>query len=219
MKWKIVLRPVGLPVFLASLLFLPFFPIVTAAGAMFYGGAIYWAYQRERNKALPQGTVDEVGRLPYRRRQLANHAIAAARDIERRLALLPKDMAVRMPLRAEDAGRLAAAVVYYLREEGEARKMVSAGAGGEAEELAKKAGASAERTFSTMQELQSALMTLSLASAHVDREMLAAEAEDAVDEVKMLRQAMEDARAELRAAPGKPALEDGSDRREGGEGN
>jgi hypothetical protein len=219
MNWKVILRPVGLPVFLVSLVFLPFFPVATAAGAVIYGGTLYWAYHRERNKALPRGTVDEVGRLPYRRRQLANHAIAAARDIERRLSRLPRDMVERMPLRAEDAGRLAAAVVSYLREEGEARKLVKAGAGGEAEDLAKNAAVNAERTFSKMQELQNALTALALASAHVDREMLAAEADAAADEIKSLRRAMEEARAELGAAPARPALEGGSGRWEGGEGD
>ncbi len=219
MNWKVILRPISLPVFLASLICLPFFPVVTAAGAVFYGGALYWAYHRERNKALPRGTVDEVSKLPYRRRKLANHAIAAARDIERRLSRLPRDMVERMPLQAEDAGRLAAAVVYYLREEGEARKLVKAGAGGEAGELAKKAAADAERTFSKMQELQNALTALALASAHVDREMLAAEADDAAKEIKGLRRAMEEARAELGAVPERLALEGGSGRWQGGEGD
>jgi hypothetical protein len=217
MNWKVILRPIGLPVFVASLVFLPFFPVVTAVGAAFYGGAIYWAYHRERNKALPRGTVDEVSKLPYRRRKLANHAVAAARDIERRLSLLPKDMAERMPLRAADAGRLAAAVVHYLREEADARKLVKAGAGGEAAELAKGAAAGAERTFAKMQNLQNSLTALALASAHVDREMLAAEAESAAEEIVTLRRAMEEARAELSAAPERVALEADAGRPGGGE--
>jgi hypothetical protein len=214
MNWKIVLRPVGLPLFLASLIFLPFFPVVTAAGAAFYAGAVYWAYQRERNKALPRGTVDEVARLPYRRRKLANHALAAARDIERRLSGLPRDMAERMPLTAEDAGRLAAAVVHYLREEADARELARAG-GAEANELAAHAAAAAEQVFAKMQKLQNSLMALALASGRVDREMLAADAEDAAAEIAALRGAMAEARAELGAAPGRPALPDGSDSWEG----
>ncbi len=219
MNWKAILRPVGLPVFLASLLFLPFFPVATAAGAVFYAGTVYWAYQRDRNKALPRGTVDEVGRLPYRRRKLANHAIAAARDIERRLSRLPRDMVERMPLRAEDAGRLAAAVVYYLGEEAEARKLVKAGAGDDAAELAARAATGAERAFSKMQELQNALTHLALASARVDREMLAAEADAATGEIKALRRAMEEAQLELGAVPSRRALESGSSGGEGGEGD
>ena len=217
MNWKTVLRPIGLPVFLVSLVFLPFFPVATAAGAAFYAGSVYWAYQRERNKALPRGTVDEVARLPYRRRKLANHAVATARDVERRLSRLPRDMVVRMPLTAEDAGRLAAAVVYYLREEADARELARAGGGTEAEELAKKAAAGAERTFSRMQNLQNSLMALALASAHVDREMLAADAEDATDEILALRRAMEEARAELGSAPTRLALEGETASREGDE--
>lgn len=207
MSWKVVLRPIGLPLFLASLVFLPFFPVATAAGAAFYAGAIYWAYQRERNKALPRGTVDEVAKLPYRRRKLADHAVAAARDIERRLSRLPRDMVERMPLTAEDAGRLAAAVVYYLREEADARGLARAGGGKTAEDLAAQAAEGAERTFSRMQNLQSALTALALASAHVDREMLAADAEHATEEILALRRAMAEARAELGAAPTHPALE------------
>lgn len=217
MNWKTVLRPIALPVFLVSLVFLPFFPVATAAGAAFYAGSLYWAYQRKRNKALPRGTVDEVARLPYRRRKLANHAVAAARDVERRLSRLPRDMVERMPLTAEDAGRLAAAVVYYLREEADARELARAGGGTEAEELAKKAAAGAERTFSRMQNLQNSLMALALASAHVDREMLAADAEDATDEILALRRAMEEARAELGAAPTRLALEGETSSREGDE--
>lgn len=219
MNWRVILRPVGLPVFLASLAFLPFFPVVTAAGAVFYGGAIYWAYQRERNKALPRGTVDEIGKLPYRRRKLADHAVAAARDIERRLSLLPKDMGERMPFTAADAGRLAAAVVYYLREEADARKLVKAGAGGEAAELAREAAASAERAFAKMQDLQSSLTALALTSSHVNREMLAGEAGNAAEEIRALRRAMEEARAELSASPERLALEADPGRPGGGEGD
>ncbi len=219
MNWKIILRPIGLPIFLVSLVFLPFFPAATAVGAVFYGGAMYWAYHRERNKALPPGTVDEVSALPYRRRKLANHAIAAARDIERRLFSLPKDMAERMPLTPADAGRLAAAVVSYLREEADARKLATAGGGEEAAELAQKAAAGAERAFAKMQGLQNSLTALALASARVDREALTAEAENAAAEILALRQAMEEARAELGAAPGRPALEADSGRRGGGEGD
>lgn len=217
MNWRTVLRPIGLPVFLVSLVFLPFFPVATAAGAAFYAGSLYWAYQRERNKALPRGTVDEVARLPYRRRKLANHAVAAARDVERRLSRLPRDMVERMPLTAEDAGGLAAAVVYYLREEADARELARAGGGAEAEGLAEKAAAGAERTFSRMQNLQNSLMALALASGHVDREMLAADAEDATDEILALRRAMEEARAELGAAPKRLALEGETSSREGDE--
>lgn len=216
MNWKIVLRPVGLPLFLASLIFLPFFPVVTAAGAAFYAGAVYWAYQRERNKALPRGTVDEVARLPYRRRKLANHALAAARDIERRLSGLPRDMAERMPLTAEDAGRLAAAVVHYLREEADARELARAG-GAEANELAAHAAAAAEQVFAKMQKLQNSLMALALASGRVDREMLAADAEDAAAEITALRGAMAEARDELGAAPRRPALQGTTDSGEGEE--
>jgi len=32
MSWKIALRPLGLPLFLVSLVFLPFLPVVTVAG-------------------------------------------------------------------------------------------------------------------------------------------------------------------------------------------
>jgi hypothetical protein len=49
--------------------------------------------------------------------------------------------------------------------------------------------------------------------------MLAAEADAAADEIKGLRRAMEEARAELGAAPARPALEGGSGRWEGGEGD
>ncbi len=218
MSWKVVLRPLGLPVLLLSLVVGVFFPPAIAVGAIFYGGAVYWAYHRERNRALPPGTVDEVSKLPYRRRKLANHAIAAARDIERRLSLLPKDMVERMPLTADDAGRLAAAVVYYLREEAEARKLAKAGGGKEAEEAAKRAAAGAEQTFSRVQSLQSSLAALALSGAHVDREMLAADAEEAAEGIRVLRRAMEEARAELTAADERLALEGRSDAWEGGEG-
>ncbi len=195
-----------------------FFPPAIAVGVIFYCGAVYWAYHRERNRALPRGTVDEVSKLPYRRRKLANHAIAAARDIERRLSLLPKDMVERMPLTPDDAGRLAAAVVYYLREEAEARKLAKAGGGEKAEEMAKRAAAGAERTFSRVQSLQSSLAALALSGAHADREMLSAEAEKAAEEIRGLRRAMEEARAELTAARERLALEGKSDSWEGGEG-
>jgi hypothetical protein len=216
MNWKVVLRPIGLPVVLVSLVFLPFFPVATAAGAAFYAGAVYWAYQRERYKALPRGTVDEVGKLPYGRRRLANHAIAAARDVERRLSLLPLDMVERMPFTAEDAGRLAAAVVSYLREEADARVLARAGGGG-ADELAANAAAGAARAFSKIQNLQNSLAALALASGRVDREVLAAEAENATGEILALRRAMEEARAELAAAPARPALGGDSSSREDGE--
>jgi len=218
MSWKIALRPLGLPLFLVSLVFLPFLPVVTVAGAVFYAGAAYWAYQRERNKVLPPGTVDEVSKLPYRRRKLANQAIAAARDIERRLALLPQDMAARMPLSAAEAGRLAAAVVFYLRQEGEALKLAKVG-GGQAGEIAQKAAVSAERAFQRMQALQGALATLALASADVDRDALTAQAEGAAEEIQSLRRAMEEARAELAAAPTPPALAADAAPKKGGEGD
>ncbi|UCH78049.1 MAG: hypothetical protein JSU81_10055 [Candidatus Coatesbacteria bacterium] len=219
MNWKLILRPIGLPAFLISLVFLPFFPVVTAVGAAAYASAIYWAYHRERNKALPPGTVDAVGKLPYRRRKLANLALAAARDIERRLALFPPDLAERMPLTAPDAGRLAAAVVYYLREEAQARELAAAGGGRPAQELAAAAAGSAERTFGRIQQLQHALGALALASANVDRDMLTAEAETATAEIKALRRAMEEARAELAAAPERPALEGEIKPPKGGEGD
>jgi hypothetical protein len=219
MDWKIILRPIGLPIFLVSLVFLPFFPVATAAGAAFYGGSIYWAYQRHRNKALPPGTVDEVGKLPYRRRKLANLAIAAARDVERRLSLLPRDMAERLPLTAEDAGRLAAAVVFYLRQEAEARELARAGGGDASAALADKAAVAAERTFSRVQDLQNALATLALASGTVDGDILAVEAGEAAEEIKILRRAMEEARAELGAGPERLALEGDAVSREGDEDN
>ncbi len=215
MSWKIFLRPVGLPVFLLSLvfLFLPFTQVVAVAGALFYAGAVYWAYQRERNKALPPGTEDEVGKLPYRRRKLANLAIAAARDIERRLATLPKDFTERLPLTAAEAGRLAAAVVYYLRREAEAQALAKAGSKN-AEKVARDAGANAERTFTKVQELQTALTGLALADVTVDRDALLAQAEEAATEIKGLTRAVAAAQAEL-GARATPALEGEKRSREG----
>jgi hypothetical protein len=206
MTWKVILRPVGLPIFVLSLLFLPFFPVVTVAGAVFYGGAVYWAVQRERNKALPRGTVDEVGKLPYRRRKLANEALAAARDIQQRLSALPRDVVSRLPLTAADAGRLAAAVVFYLRQEVEALKLAKVG-GGEGAGIAKRAGESAEQTMAKVRAIQTALGALALASADVDRASLAAQADDVAAEIHGLKKAMVEARAELEAAPEFPALE------------
>jgi len=216
MNWRIFLRPVGLPVFVVSLVFLfvPFAQVVTAAGAVFYALTVYRAYARERNKALPPGTEDEVSALPYRRRKLANLALAAARDIERRLATLPKDLTVRMPLSAPEAGHLAAAVVFYLRQEADAQKLAREGGGAPAEELARKAGADAERTFARVQELQAALSELALASVTVDRDALVATAGNAAEEIRDLKKAMEAAQAELAGGEKPPAL--GSGGAEGG---
>lgn len=195
MNVKIFLRPIALPALVVSLafVFIPPLQFITALGVLFYAGAVYRAFQKERDKALPPGTEDEIDRLPYRRRRLANLAVAAARDIERQLHSLPRDMVERLALAPADAGRLAAAVVFYLKQEAEAAKI----GGAESRRLAEEAGKQAEEAYKKIQELQSALVSLALASGRADASAAFAPAARAVEEVKALTRAVEAARAEL----------------------
>jgi len=200
MNGKIFLRPVALPVMLVSiiLVIIPVAgPALTAAGVVFYALAVYRAYQREKNRALPPGTEDELAKLPYRRRRLANLALAAARDIDRRLSALPRDVAARMPLTPRDGGYLAAGVVYQLRREAELNALAAVKGGEGAAAEAQTAAASAEKLFAQLQELQGSLAQLELASAAVDRDALLAQAGRAAEEVKAITAALNAARAEL----------------------
>ena len=212
MDGKLLLRPVALPVFLVSIL-LVIIPVVgpalTAAGVLFYAGAVYRAYQQRRNRALPPGTEDELYRLPYRRRRLGKLALAAARDIERRLAALPRDLASRVPLAATEAGTLAAGVVAYLRQEADANALATAGGGERAAALARDAGQGAEQLFGHVQELQLVLTELSLAGVNADRDALISRAARAVDDVRGLARALDAAKLELEGYT-PPALPEGA---------
>lgn len=201
MNWKVFLRPVGLPVLVVSLFFLPFFPVVTVAGLLFYGGTVYWAVQRQKNRALPPGVEDEIGRLPYRRRKMANLAVAAARDVERLLTTLPRDVTSRIPFSASEAGGIAAAVVFYLRQQAEADKLAAAG-NAEAKALASRAGEMADKSYAQLQTLQQALAGLSLTAGGGEREALALQARTAAEEVLALKRAVEEAATDVKALTG-----------------
>jgi len=219
MKWQWFLRPIALPAFLVGLLFviIPFGPIVTVAGAVFYALAVYRAYRGDRDKALPAGIEDEVGKLPYKRRRVAELAIAAARDIERRLTALPRDLAARVPVTPAEAGKLAAGVVFYLRREADAAALAKTASGAGMDGVAAEAGRRAEDLFTRIQELQTTLGALALEAG--DTAALALQAAKAAREALEMTQAMEAARLELEGVTPAAALPPGtekSDKHEGG---
>jgi hypothetical protein len=219
MKWQWFLRPVALPAFLVGLLFVivPFGPIVTVAGAVFYALAVYRAYGRDRDKALPAGIEDDVGKLPYKRRRLAELAIAAARDVERRLTALPRDLAGRVPVVPAEAGKLAGGVVFYLRREADAVALAKTASGAGMESVAAEAGRRAEDLFKRIQELQTALGALALEAG--DTAALALQASEATREALAMMQAMEAARRELEGGTPATALPPGTDKSSGHEGS
>jgi len=191
------LRPVGLTVFIISLPFALFFAPVTALGAAFYAGAAFWAYQRERNKALPPGTVEAVHRLPYRRRREAHLALEYARDIGRQMLALPTDVRARLNVDETDIGTFAGAVVRLYEAEGKANELVKAGVEG-AGETARAAAAQAEGILGKLKTFQHGLLALSMTNVQTDlalAEKRNAEALAAADE---LRAALESADEELR---------------------
>lgn|GEM_PF-1221331 len=194
--WKVLLRPIGLPVFIISLPFALFFAPVTAVGAAFYAGAAFWAYQRERNKALPPGTVEAVHRLPYRRRRKAHLALEYARDIERQILALPADVRARLNVDETDIGTFAGAVVRLYEAEGKGNELVKAGIEG-AGETARAAAAQAEEILGKLKAFQHGLLALSMTGVQTDlalAEKRNAEALAAADE---LRAALASADAEL----------------------
>jgi hypothetical protein len=184
--WKVFLRPIGLPVFIASLPFALFFAPVTAVGAAFYAGAAFWAYQRERNKALPPGTVEAVHRLPYRRRRKAHLALEYARDIERQILALPADVRARLDVDETDIGTFAGAVVRLYEAEGKGNELTKAGVEG-AGETARTAAAQAEEILGKLKAFQHGLLALSMTGVRTDlalAEKRNAEALAAADELR-----------------------------------
>lgn len=218
MKWQWFLRPIALPALLIGLVvaIIPFGPIVTVAAAVFYALAVYRAYRTDRDKALPAGLEDEVGKLPYKRRRVAELAIAAARDVERRLAEMPRDLAVRVPVTPAEAGKLAAGVVFYLRREADAAELAKTPAGAGMASAAEEAGRRANDLFARIQELQTTLGALALEAG--DTAALALQAEKAAREALLMAQAMEAARRELEggaaasALPAEPSRSNGEKR-------
>lgn len=214
--WKVLLRPVGLPVFIISLPFAFFFAPVTAVGAAFYAGAAFWAYQRERNKALPPGTVEAVHRLPYRRRRKAHLALEYARDIERQILALPADVRARLDVDETDIGTFAGAVVRLYETEGKGNELAGAGVEG-AGETAKAAAAQAEEILAKLKTFQHGLLALSMTSVQSDLALAEKRNTEALAAADELRNALASADAELQktlaleGAEGFAALEEPED--------
>jgi hypothetical protein len=184
--WKVLLRPVGLPVFIVSLPFAFFLAPVTAVGAAFYAGAVFWAYQRERNKALPPGTVEAIHRLPYKRHRRAHLALEYTRDIERQIRALPPEVRTRLIIDETDIGAFAGAAIRLYEAEGKAAELAKAGVEG-ADETAKSAAAQAEEILGRLKNFQHGLLALSMTGVRTDlalAEKRNAEALAAADELR-----------------------------------
>jgi hypothetical protein len=194
--WKVFLRPVGLPVFIISLPFTFFFAPVAAMGAVFYAGAAFRAYQRERNKALPPGTVETIHRLPYRRRREAHLALEYSRDIERQILALPGDLRARLNVDEADIGAVAGAVVRLYEAECNAAELAKEGVKG-ADETARTASARAEEIIERLKTFQHGLIALSLTGVQTDLELAEKRSVEALAAADELRVALVDANEEL----------------------
>lgn len=195
---KVLLRPIGLPVFLISLPFALFFAPVAALGAAFYAASAFWAYQRERTKALPPGTIEAIRRLPYRRRRNAYIALEYVYDFERRLKSLPADIKGRLNVDEYDIGTVAGTVIRLYETERYAVELAKTGAQ-EAEKTAEAAAARADELLTRLGDFQHKLLALSMTEIETDLALSEKRSSAAIEGIEELRLALSEASEELQS--------------------